>query len=173
MTCLLAFHTLASATFMLSKNLIGAAGEYYVCAELCRRGVLALVTPKNNEIFDVLASDTFGQRTISIQVKTMAIANTQGWKFGPNMSIKKNNDNLYVVLVNMHDNGTNDFYIYKHDELVERVNHLYDEYMSKPKRDGSVRKEPGFRWFDHKYFTDDDKSRKNNWALLGFTALAL
>jgi hypothetical protein len=68
---------------MLSKNLIGAAGEYYVCAELCRRGVLALVTPKNNEIFDVLASDTFGQRTISIQVKTMAIANTQGWKFGP------------------------------------------------------------------------------------------
>jgi len=68
---------------MLSKNLIGAAGEYYVCAELCRRGVLALVTPKNNEIFDVLASDTFGQRTISIQVKTMAIANRQGWKFGP------------------------------------------------------------------------------------------
>jgi hypothetical protein len=45
--------------------------------------------------------------------------------------------------------------------------------MSKPKRDGSVRKKPGFRWFDHKYFTDDDKSRKNNWALLGFTALAL
>ncbi len=157
---------------MLSKNLIGTAGEYYVCAELCRRGVLALVTPKNNEIFDVLASDILGQRTISIQVKTMSIANTQGWKFGPNMSVKKNNDNLYVVLVNMHTNGTNDFYIYKHDELVERVNHIYSEYISKPKRDGSIRKEPGFRWFDHKYFTEDDKLRKNNWVLLGFTVLA-
>lgn len=157
---------------MLSKNLIGTAGEYYVCAELCRRGVLALVTPKNNEIFDVLASDILGQRTISIQVKTMSIVNTQGWKFGPNMSVNKNNDNLYVVLVNMHTNGTNDFYIYKHDELVERVNHIYSEYISKPKRDGSIRKEPGFRWFDQKDFTEDDKLRKNNWVLLGFTVLA-
>ena len=157
---------------MLSKNLIGAAGEYYVCAELCRRGVLALVTPKNNEIFDVLASDTLAKEQSRFKSKlwqspTHKVGN---WR---NMSVKKNNDNLYVVLVNMHDNGTNDFYIYKHNELVERVHHLYDEYMSKPKRDGSVRKEPGFRWFDHKYFTDDDKSRKNNWALLGFTALAL
>lgn len=157
---------------MLSKNLIGAAGEYCVCAELCRRGILALVTPKNNEIFDVLASDAFGKRTISIQVKTMSIQNTQGWKFGANMAVKKSNENLYVVLVNMHANGTNDFYIYKHDELVERVNHIYNDYMSKSKRDGSARKDPGFRWYDHKYFTEDDKSRKNKWSLLDFDALA-
>ena len=30
----------------VSKNsMIGNAGEYYVCAELCRRNILALITP--------------------------------------------------------------------------------------------------------------------------------
>jgi len=31
-----------------SNNLVGTAGEYFVCAELCRRGCLALLTPKSN-----------------------------------------------------------------------------------------------------------------------------
>ncbi|HVF09805.1 MAG TPA: hypothetical protein VNA16_03335 [Abditibacteriaceae bacterium] len=110
---------------MLSKNLIGAAGEYYVCAELCRLGILALVTPKNNQLFDVLASDADGRRTISIQVKTMSITNDQGWKFGPLK--RKSNPNLYFVLVNMLNDGTNDFYIYQYDELVERVKTIYNE----------------------------------------------
>ena len=74
-----------------------------------------------------------------------------------------------MVLVDMHANGTNDFYIYQHDELVERVNHVYNDYITKPKLDGSARKAPGFRWFDHKNFTEDDVARKNNWELLGFT----
>ena len=31
----------------VSKNsMIGNAGEYYVCAELCRMNILALITPK-------------------------------------------------------------------------------------------------------------------------------
>ncbi len=30
----------------MANNLVGTAGEYYVCAELCRLGYLALLTPK-------------------------------------------------------------------------------------------------------------------------------
>ena len=42
----------------VSKNsMIGNAGEYYVCAELCRRNILALITPKNNRLSDIVASD--------------------------------------------------------------------------------------------------------------------
>jgi len=56
-----------------SLNLIGAAGEYYVCAELCRHGLLALLTPKNNPLFDVVATDEKGKKSVSIQVKTRSI----------------------------------------------------------------------------------------------------
>ncbi|HEX7723646.1 MAG TPA: hypothetical protein VF397_15910, partial [Pyrinomonadaceae bacterium] len=53
-----------------SNTLTGTAGEYYVCAELCRRGYLALLTPKNNPLFDVVATNIDGTTAISIQVKT-------------------------------------------------------------------------------------------------------
>ena len=46
-----------------SNNLVGTAGEYFVCAELCRRGYLALLTPKNNPLFDVIATTQDGSKT--------------------------------------------------------------------------------------------------------------
>ena len=56
----------------VSKNsMIGNAGEYYVCAELCRRNIFALITPKNNPLFDIVASDPEGKRSVEIQVKTI------------------------------------------------------------------------------------------------------
>ena len=86
----------------VSKNsMIGNAGEYYVCAELCRRNILALITPKNNPLFDIVASDPEGIRSVQIQVKTMSINNKQGWKLGANMTKKHNNPKLFVVLVNI------------------------------------------------------------------------
>ena len=49
----------------VSKNsMIGNAGEYFVCAELCKRNILALVTPKNNPLFDILASDPEGKGSL-------------------------------------------------------------------------------------------------------------
>jgi len=48
--------------------LTGNAGEYYVVAELLRRGVVAALTPRNSRSFDVLA--TKGVRTVRIRVKT-------------------------------------------------------------------------------------------------------
>ena len=152
----------------IAKNLVGSAGEYYVCAELCRRGILALVTPKNNQLFDILATDAEGRRAISIQVKTMGTSNAQGWKLSAKMTQRKNNPLLFTVLVDMQPDGTNDFYVYEYDTLVDRINELYLVYLSKLKRDGTARKELGFRWFDHKYFSDDDRRRKNNWDILGF-----
>ncbi len=36
-------------------TLIGNAGEYYVVAELLKRGVLAALAPRNAPAFDILA----------------------------------------------------------------------------------------------------------------------
>ncbi|MDI6797896.1 MAG: aspartate-ammonia lyase [Desulfatibacillaceae bacterium] len=151
-----------------NNNLVGTAGEYYVCAELCRQNILALITPKNNPLFDILASDTEGKRSIAIQVKTMSLKNDQGWKLSSKMTVKKNNPNLFVVLVNMKDSGGNDYYIYQHDELAKKLEIIYNNYINTPKKDGSTKKEVGFRWFDFKYFEPEDHARLNKWSLLGF-----
>ncbi len=153
----------------VSKNsMIGNAGEYYVCAELCRRNILALITPKNNPLFDIVASDPEGKRSVQIQIKTMSINNKQVWRLGVNMAKKHNNPKLFVVLVNMHDEKPNDYYIYKYDDFAQRVSEVYEEYIFAKKKDGTSKKELKFRFFDFKYFKKKDHNRRNKWNLLGF-----
>jgi hypothetical protein len=41
----------------VSKSLVRVAGEYSVYAELCPQGILALITPKNNPLYDIVAAD--------------------------------------------------------------------------------------------------------------------
>lgn len=146
-----------------TNNLVGTAGEYFVCAELCRLDYLALLTPKNNPLFDVVATTLDGARSVSIQVKIRSVRNTQGWKLGTDISKGQGSPSLFVVLVNLEASGLPDFYIYEYPVLSERVSQVYHEYISKPKRDGTPKKEVGFRWFDDVSFNDDDRSRKNNW----------
>ena len=152
----------------ISNNMIGIAGEYYVCAELCRRNILALITPKNNPLFDIVASDPAGIRTVSIQVKTMSMRQNQGWKLGMDICKKRSNPHLFVVLVNMKNTGTNDYYIYEYDVLSEKVSQVYNEYINTPKQDMTQRKDVSFRWFDFRNFTPDDRGRLNKWDILGF-----
>jgi hypothetical protein len=152
-----------SSLIRSTNNLVGTAGEYYVCAELCRRGYLALLTPKNNPLFDVVATSLDGSRSVSIQVKTRSIQNSQGWKLGVDICRNSAPGGLFVVLVNLKAVELPDFYIYEYSVLSNRVNLVYGEYINKPKRDGSKRKEVGFRWFDEVNFIEDDHLRKNNW----------
>ena len=64
--------------FMAGKKftaLTGAAGEYYVAAELSRRGWAASITPRGVERTDVLAQHLESKTVVAIQVKTMALGN--------------------------------------------------------------------------------------------------
>jgi hypothetical protein len=147
-------------------NLVGTTGEYLVCAELGKREILAVLTPKNNPLFDIIAISRDAKKSVAIQVKTMSSKNKQGWKFGTNIDNLTENPNLFVVLVNMTPEK-DEFYIYEYDEFAKRVRVVYTQYMSKPKKNGEVRKEVGFRWFDLSDFTDNDKNALNKWELLG------
>lgn len=151
-----------------SNNITGVTGEYYVCAELGYRGILAIPTPKNNPLFDLLATDLSANQIIAIQVKTMSKGNKQGWRLNKDICLRKNNPNLYVVLVNLLEEGKCDYYIYPYDTLSKKVEKTYSNYIKTPKRDGTQRKEVDFRWFNHNDFDQSDLNRKNNWSLLPF-----
>lgn len=147
----------------ISNSLIGNAGEYYVCAELSKLGYLALITPKNNPLFDIVVATADGTRTVYVQVKTRSIQNKQGWKFGSDMSESSGNSDMFAVLVNLRDDDSPEFYVYEYDVLAETVAENYDLYLSTPKRDGGKHKEVSFRWHDENRFSDADRQRRNNW----------
>ena len=79
---------------------------------------------------------------------------------------KKNNPNLYLVLVDLKENALNNFYVFLYDDFSDKVNSVYKNYIEQPKRDGNLKKEVGFRWFDHKNFSDEDSVRINDWSLI-------
>lgn len=140
-----------------SLNLIGAAGEYYVCAELCKQGYLGLLTPKNNPLYDVVAVNHSGSRSVAIQVKTRSIGNKQGWKLGKTIEHSQN-DSLFIALVDLKETSCPDIYIYQYNTLSKKVSECYKTYINTPKKDGTNRKEVEFRWCN-----EVDIANKNNW----------
>jgi hypothetical protein len=82
--------------------LIGNAGEYYVMAELLKRGIIAALAPRNAPSFDILAAK--GNRTVRIRVKTKS-QEYPVWQW----SVKKNGsifrdlsqDGDFTVLVDL------------------------------------------------------------------------
>ncbi|MGM0783612.1 MAG: hypothetical protein ACQEUM_05845 [Pseudomonadota bacterium] len=52
------------------SQFVGAAGQYYVCYELARRGIHASLTVGNAPAVDIVAAKADGSRSLSIQVKT-------------------------------------------------------------------------------------------------------
>src|SRR5262245_21290686 len=124
-----------------ANNLVGTAGEYYVCAELCRRGYLALLTPKNNPVFDVVVTNAEGSKSVSVQVKTRSERNKQGWKLGVDITTNEAPPGMFIALVNLVPEALPEVYVYEYAVLSSRVSALYAKYMAKPKRDGSARKD--------------------------------
>jgi hypothetical protein len=152
-----------TAVLRNGNTLVGTAGEYYVCAELCRLGYLALLTPKNNPLFDVVATNVDGTTSVSIQVKTRSARNKQGWKLNKKLSAVETPGVPFVVLVNLNEQGPPDFLVYPYSEFASRVREVFDKYMARPKRTGEPHKDPGFRWFDEVNFTNADRAKLNNW----------
>ena len=61
----------------IPTTFIGNAGEYYVMAELLRRGIVAALAPRNLPEVDILA--TKGGQTVRIRVKTRQAEKAKNW----------------------------------------------------------------------------------------------
>ena len=81
----------------------GRAGEYYVVAELNRRGAYAVTFTGNMPEIDVMASDATRSRTVHIQVKTKRASN---WHISPGEGDKIPRENTFWVFVNLPNNGS-------------------------------------------------------------------
>ena len=83
-------------------NLVGTTGEYLVCAELGKREILAVLTPKNNPLFDIIAISRDAKKSVAIQVKTMSSKNKQGWKFtGQIVDYESSTDRVMIKTAGM------------------------------------------------------------------------
>lgn len=83
----------------ISPILAGVSGEYFVAAELSRRGYICSVTLKNTKGVDILVCNEDATKTLGIQVKTNQI-NKSEWILNEK-SEKIIDENIYYIFVNL------------------------------------------------------------------------
>ena len=84
-----------------SHNITGVAGEYFVAAELSKRGWIATLTLKNTPYIDVIATTPDGLRTVKIQVKSRSVKNRKGWILNRKIDTLVAGKNFYIVFVDL------------------------------------------------------------------------
>lgn len=134
-----------------NNNAAGAAGEYYVLAELLRRGYIASILYECAEDYDILAYHPDNKKHLKIQVKT-GQQKSLSWTLGN--SAPGYDQETYYVFVTLLDNESPQYYIV-HSETVhyraeKRHNTLTESGMPRTNRRKFIlEKEEALRYKDN------------------------
>jgi hypothetical protein len=143
-----------------NRVLTGVTGEYYVAAELSRRGYLASITLRNTKGVDVLCSNADASKSVGIQVKA-----TKGMKRSWILSQKGEDyyaDTLFYVFVNVSEDPKQhpEFTVVPSKVVADYIRNTHLAWLKLPKKDGQARKDSAMR-----KFSDTAEQYLGRWGL--------
>ena len=153
-------------------TLIGNAGEYFVVAELLRRGMIAALAPRNAPAIDILADD--GKKMIKIRVKSKSDPSLN-WQWGVKKDgcVHRNIANEdYCILVDLKTIGHYpDFYMFKTKEIDDLIKKRFEEWLKTPGKNNRPH-DPNNK---HRSIVAHKEvkiliPRKNKWEFLGLNS---
>ena len=144
----------------ISPILAGVSGEYFVAAELSRRGYICSVTLKNTKGIDILVCNEEASKNFGIQVKTNQI-NKSEWVLNEKCE-KLNDDNIFYVFVNLRSTDFLPEYYIVPSKVVARYTSMnHKKWLSEKGKNGQQRNDSTMR-----KFKDIDKEYLGRWDLL-------
>ena len=145
----------------ISGTLSGVAGEYFVAAELSRRGFIASITLRNTRGIDVLVSNADASRQVAIQVKTNQGDHRKAWVLNDKAETYFA-DNLFYVFVNLKGPGEcPDYYVVPSKDVAEQVSESHRAFLGSTSKTGRPHKDSAMRMFH-----DETKHYLERWGLL-------
>ena len=148
----------------LSTILTGVAGEYFVAAELSRRGYVASVTLRNTRGMDVIATNTDASRSVGISVKTNRTTK-KAWMVNEKAETFFS-DTLFYVFVNLNGVGENpSFHVVPSKVVATFVTESHRAWLARPNRSGGAHTDSSMR-----RFKDPESKYLERWDLLGLGA---
>jgi len=144
----------------LSTVLCGVAGEYFVAAELSRRGYVASLTLRNTRGIDILASNADATKSVGIQVKT-----SQGTGGDWILNQKVEDDvatNLVFVFVRLNDLLLPEYYIVPRVDAAEYARESHQRWLATPGRRGQKHQDSPMR-----KFADPEGKYLGKWENMG------
>ncbi|WP_192823549.1 hypothetical protein [Rufibacter sp. LB8] len=138
----------------IGSQLSGVAGEYYVAAELSRRGYLAAITLRNSDGVDILVSSLSGENMISIQVKT-----TQGKKkWILNKKVEEvHSKNKFFIFVSLPIDRQKcpEYFIVNSTILANKIKSGHEKWEEGVGRNGQKRNKTDVRQFNPESFKNE------------------
>ena len=111
---------------------VARAGEFFVAAELSRRGAHAAVYVGNMPRIDLVASNVEQTRTVSIQVKTRRAGSWQAKTTEGHPSKRKANETHFWILVDILNNKkVPEYYIMPEWWIRNNIHETHDAYLAK------------------------------------------
>ena len=145
----------------VSTTLIGVSGEYFVAAELSRRGYVASITLRNTRGIDIVASNEDGNKTINIQVKTKR-KGVPDWIMSQKAE-KITDSNMFYVFVSLYENDEKpEYHIVPSEKVAAYVKRTHSEWLKTPGKKGQQHKDNTMR-----VFRDENNKYLEKWELLG------
>ncbi|MBN1991949.1 MAG: hypothetical protein JW953_04550 [Anaerolineae bacterium] len=150
-------------------TLIGNAGEYYVVAELLKRGIIAALAPRNAPAFDILA--TYDNKMVRIRVKTKTDKyDAWQWNAKKDGIIFRDLDNQddFTILVNLAmDYREMTFYVIPTHLLNKWLIEDFQEWVATPGKRGRPHNASSKkRNLRYKKYQDALQQYLNNWDIL-------
>lgn len=141
----------------------GIAGEFYVAAELTKRGMIATITGKNTKDIDIIAANPNTGKTVLVQVKEKSLNNkSPEWVMGEVKTSQVNMDVWYIFV----DLANYECHIISARELAPIVKKRQDDYNNGVNKNGKPRVPEKTRFYfnRNKDMLDANGNVKvNNW----------
>ncbi len=131
-------------TSELDSGLVGVAGEYFVAAELSRRGFIAAITLRDSRSIDIVASKGQGGLPVSIQVKTSS-GSDPVWILKEKSERHVGLRHFYAFVLLREPGELPEYYIVPDEDVASLVREGHKRWLSGRRRDGSPRKDSSMR----------------------------
>lgn len=137
----------------------GNCGEYFVAAELERRGFTAAVPMSNTKDFDILAINRENNKQIAIQVKTTKYKRKEWTLSSKNENIYEKN--IFYVFVSLNELDNPEYHIVPSNIVAKEIKQSHSEWLNTLGRKGQKHKDNPIRKFN-----DFNDKYLNNWNCL-------
>ncbi len=133
----------------LTKGLSGIAGEYFVAAELSRRGFMATITLRNNDSIDILASNTISNKLFAIQVKTNQFGG-KSWVLNKKSENTFSENYYYVFVALKGEKDRAEYFIVPSKAVAEYVKNSHSDWLNSTGKNGQKHNDTSMRKFEDK-----------------------
>lgn len=141
--------------------LVGVSGEYFVAAELSRRGYIASISLRNTRGLDILATNQDATRSITIQVKTSQLAGKH-WMLSDKSENYFSENHFYVFVGLRGIEERPSYHIIPSRVVAERISTSHKNWLRTRRRDGRKHADTPMR-----RLSDSEDEFLERWDLLG------